>query len=267
MINNLDRFSNEVAIVGAKGFIGSNLAKFFINCEGYTRENISNLKTSKTKTIILAAAPAKKWKANKYPVEDMNEVKNVYDSIAGIKAQNCILISTIDIFPTNYEFDEDSIPPTTFVQGYGNNRAWLETRIRERFERTLVVRLPGMYGLGLKKNILFDLQQKRSDIKFPNPLDEFQWLDVQDLGYLICIAYNQNLETLNVSTEPTIIGEIAKSVFGFELEAKIENPILYRMSSKYVSQMIGKNSPYFFDREEVFLKVREWKKCVDLECN
>ena len=52
--------------------------------------------------------------------------------------------------------DEDSPAPTTGLQAYGRNRRRLEQIVAGRFD-ALVVRLPALYGPGLKKNALYDL--------------------------------------------------------------------------------------------------------------
>ena len=49
------------------------------------------------------------------------------------------------------------MPDLENPQAYGRNRAKLEQLVRTDFPSALIVRLPALYGLGLKKNFLFDL--------------------------------------------------------------------------------------------------------------
>ena len=43
------------------------------------------------------------------------------------------------------------------LPAYGRNRLQLERWVREDYPNALIVRLPALYGIGLKKNFLFDL--------------------------------------------------------------------------------------------------------------
>lgn len=69
---------------------------------------------------------------------------------------------------------------TRGLRRYGKDRLWLENKVSDSFD-SLVIRLPGLYGKGLKKNFLYDyinyipalltdgkireLSEKRPDLK------------------------------------------------------------------------------------------------------
>lgn len=255
----MSNFPNGLAIIGARGFIGSTLSRKFIGCEQYTRENISKLEESPARTILITAAPAIKWKANQYLEEDFDAISTIYDLVSRSKASECILISTIDVFASGVEFSESDLPLEENVEGYGRNRIWLEKKIQSRFERNLIVRLPGMFGPGLKKNVLFDLLNKREDISYPSYENIFEWLDVRDIPELITKARELKLNTLNLATEPTVLGVLAQEIFNVSLPRNNSKTLRYEMKSIHVSKMINRESPYYFNKIEIFEKIKKWK--------
>ena len=68
-----------------------------------------------------------------------------------------MLISSIAVFADSRGCCEDDAPGTDNLPAYGRNRLQLEQWVREDFPDALIVRLPALYGVGLKKNFLFDL--------------------------------------------------------------------------------------------------------------
>ncbi len=74
-----------------------------------------------------------------------------------------ILISTIDVHKKK--------------ETYGINRKKLEDFIKKKFRKYLIIRLPAVFGVGLKKNILFDLLNN-NEVNKIDINDKFQWFDV-----------------------------------------------------------------------------------------
>ena len=67
-----------------------------------------------------------------------------------------VLISTVDVFKNPYLADENTPVEMEGLSAYGLNRRRLELFVQEHFANVLIVRLPGLVGRWLKKNILFD---------------------------------------------------------------------------------------------------------------
>ena len=68
-----------------------------------------------------------------------------------------VLVSTIAVYADSRGCDETSPLPAGELPAYGRNRLQLERWVREDFPDALIVRLPALYGKGLKKNFLYDL--------------------------------------------------------------------------------------------------------------
>jgi hypothetical protein len=71
------------------------------------------------------------------------------------------------------------------------------------------VRLPVVYGEGLKKNIIYDLLNK-NQIKNINPNDILQYYPVDKLYLDINFSIKNNLSLINLSSEPIKNSEIIK---------------------------------------------------------
>ena len=205
----------SVAIVGAYGFIGGHLSTRYKNHKKFGRQNIMDLESDNSDITIVAAAPATKWIANAEPEKDLMNIKNLIYSLRTIQRRKCVLISTIDVFPTNYEFDEDSVVLTNHEEAYGANRSYLETELANFLEDLHIIRLPGMYGPGLKKNLIFDLANKKEPPKL-NPSSTFQFYDVRSLPGHIELCLDNDVKVLNLATEPVSVKEIYFDCFGLK---------------------------------------------------
>lgn len=54
-------------------------------------------------------------------------------------------------------YEDSPARDTEGLPAYGKNRLQLERWVREDFPDALIVRLPALYGAGIRKNFLFDL--------------------------------------------------------------------------------------------------------------
>jgi hypothetical protein len=68
-----------------------------------------------------------------------------------------VLISSIAVLDDFAGGDDESSGAFQTELAYGRHRRLLETFCAEHFAETLIVRLPALFGAGLKKNFLFDL--------------------------------------------------------------------------------------------------------------
>jgi hypothetical protein len=165
------------ALIGATGFIGSNLNNRFQFNQTYDSKNIGEIKGRHFNNIYCAAPGATKWQINKNPTSDRLNITSLLKNLESVKCNRFILISTIDVL--------------TFKNplSYGGNRLFFENKILEIYNnKTMIVRLPGLFGNGLKKNIIYDLQNKNCE--FVNLNSSFQWLSVS--RFLDFLEKNKN---------------------------------------------------------------------------
>ncbi len=235
-------------LIGQTGFVGGHLQTNFTFREKYNRANISDIRGLKTDLMICAGLPAEKWKANSDPDGDWLNMANLSQSISAIQADKAILISTIDVYQPPIDVTETSQPNLIGTEAYGRNRAWFELFFRATFPSSLIVRLPGLFAPNLKKNLIFDLINKREDqYSKVDGESKFQFFDITKISKVINIALENQLSTLNIATEPVFAQEIA-DIFKVQLTTG-KTKLHYQMKSNHGSLFHGENG-YLFSKEE-----------------
>jgi nucleoside-diphosphate-sugar epimerase len=115
-------------------------------------KNFIDAKNKSFDTIFFCGVPAVKWYSNKYPDEDnkvINDLKAILDTIT---VNKIVLISTIDVYDNvEIQLDEDSKINYIGNHTYGKNRFLFEEYIKNRYENYYIIRLPALFGKGLKK--------------------------------------------------------------------------------------------------------------------
>lgn len=144
-------------LVGSTGFVGGNL----LSCHHFDARchstNISDSFGSHPELCVYAGIPAAMFLANSNPEADLEVMRCARENIRRIAPQKLVLISTIAVYADSRGCTEDAEPNTEGLAAYGLNRLQLERWIREDFPQALILRLPALYGKGLKKNFLYDM--------------------------------------------------------------------------------------------------------------
>lgn len=239
----------KTCLIGYTGFIGSNL-KTQVKCNDfYNSKNIQDL-NGHYDLVICSAAPAVKWYANANPVEDYENIKFLIENLSRISCKEFILISTIDVYVSSAGHDETSVSYDT-TNAYGKHRRMLEEFVNNNFNHK-IVRLPGMFGPGLKKNIIFDLLHNNQVEKI-NSGDEFQWYNVNNLWKDIC-EIPTGINEINFFTEPISNEELIHEVFPEFLSLiNIDKKLNYNNKSVYY------NNGYILDKKAVIKELIEYR--------
>ena len=120
-----------------------------------------------------AAAPGSMFEANKFPEEDRAKVHALMEQLGRAKTKKFILISSIAVLEDfGFGLDESTTNYQEQVT-YGRHRRELEKFCEETFEDLLIVRLPALFGPGLKKNFIFDLLNSA-----PSMLPEVRFIEL-----------------------------------------------------------------------------------------
>lgn len=238
------------ALFGYTGFIGTNLDSQINFSHKYNSRNASDSFGLEFDKVFFAAARAEKWKINQNPSEDKQHLEELKSILSEIKTEQIILISTVDVFKEPVGVDETSKIDYTNLHSYGLHRAELEEFVTNTFEKSLIVRLPGLFGPGLKKNIIFDLMNQ-NNVDSINPYGSLQYYEVPLLGRDIEKGLENNLSIIHLTSEPLSTQTIAENIFGVSLNTENwdkDTAPKYDMRTIY-SSIYGKTGNYTYSAE------------------
>ncbi len=144
-------------LVGYTGFVGGNLARAHTFDRLYNSKNIEQAFGEPHDLVVYAGVRAEKYLANSDPAGDRRLVEQAIGNIRRMKPKKLVLISTIDVYKEPRGVDEETPIETDGLHPYGYNRYLLEQWAAEAVADCAVVRLPGLFGCGMKKNFIYDM--------------------------------------------------------------------------------------------------------------
>jgi hypothetical protein len=187
-------------LVGYSGFVGSNLTKSYHFDEVYNSTNIANSFGTNPDLLVYSGVKAEMFLANKFPDQDKLDIDDAISNIKKINPKYLVLISTISVYDTTLKVNENHNIDNSVLLPYGKNRYYLEEWVKANIENYLIVRLPALYGINLKKNFIFDFinlipamlnEAKFLDLKLIEPkLAEFYFLEAN--GFFKCREINND---------------------------------------------------------------------------
>lgn len=244
-------------LIGSSGYVGTTLQKQTRFDRLYRSTNIGDIRGSKSGLIVCAAAPAQKWLANQDPVSDRRSIEGLISHLETVSSENFVLISTVDVFKNPVGVDEDSLVEEDGLHPYGLHRRLLEKFIEGRFPNHLVVRLPGLVGPGLRKNVIFDFLNG-NNVSAIDARGEFQFYPMINLWYDIQLAIRQGLKLVHLTAEPLSVREVSELGFNIPFRQELVNaPARYDMQSKYAG-LFGGTGHYQYSRRESIQAIRAY---------
>jgi len=200
------------ALIGHTGFVGGNLLRQHDFAACFNTSNIESIAGRDFATLVFSGAQAKKWWANQNPEQDRAGIQRALDAMRGVTARRVVLISTIDVVPQVAGADEDFDCGAQPTHPYGEHRLWLEGELRARYPAMLTVRLPGLFGPGLSKNIIYDLLHDNMVDRI-DPASRFQFYDLTGLWADIGRAQAAGLTLVHLVPAPVLTGDIVARFF------------------------------------------------------
>jgi hypothetical protein len=248
----------KTALIGHSGFVGSNLKAQMIFDELYNSASIATICGRSFDLVICAAAPAVKWLANQQPESDLANLRALMSHLKEVSAARMLLISTVDVYCAPRQVNEDTPIDPLLVEPYGRHRYHLEEFVRENFNQVSIVRLPGLFGPGLKKNLIYDLTHNNC-LHLTHNQSLFQFYNLQNLWADLQIVLNHSLPLVNFATEPVRASEVADRCFGIQFDNVTEKaPVSYEMHSQY-AHLFGSPARYLYSAEQVINEICQFR--------
>lgn len=237
------------ALIGHTGFVGGNILKNGQFDDLYNSKNIGDIEGKDYDLVVSAANRAEMWRINQEPEVDRAEIDEFISHIRKANIGKLVLISTVGVYKNPNGANEDTPIETEGLLPYGLNRYYLEQFCRENFDTT-IVRLPGLFGDGLKKNVIFDLLHSNMIEKI-HADGTYQYYNLENIWKDIQIALENHLELINLAVPPVTTREVARVAFGIDFTNIPEgvNPGFWDMHSKYAS-LYGGEGNYLYTKEQ-----------------
>ena len=209
----------KTGLIGYTGFVGSNLCEQKSFSEYFNSSNIEKIKNHEFDMLICAGLSGTKYKINKKPSTDLYNINNQKKLLKTIQVDKIIFISTIDVYDKKNNVNEKSEIDSRKLDNYSKNRYDFEKFIESQFDNYFIIRLPMLFGQGLKKNVLYDLQHNQF-LQNINQNSFFQWYCLNNLYKDIKYLIKKEIRLINLISEPIIIDEIINRFFKY---GKFEN--------------------------------------------
>ncbi|KAA3507675.1 NAD-dependent epimerase/dehydratase family protein [Agrobacterium rosae] len=242
------------ALIGYTGFVGANIARQ-LSFEGlYNSSNIEEMRDEAFEHVVCAGVRAVKWWANKNPSEDLAEIEKLVAVLKTVRADSFTLISTVDVYPDASGVDEATTVLKDSGEPYGRHRLGLEHIVKELFDQVHIVRLPALFGDGLKKNALFDMMTDNR-LDYVSFGSSFQWYDLSRLGQDIKVIEDAGLDVVNLVTEPVVTKEIQEQFFADKMiGSQAPHVVSYDVRTVHNS-VVGGHGGYISRKSEVLADI------------
>jgi len=145
------------AIIGRTGFGGGLLDRQHAFGARFNSATIGDIAGRSYDSVVCAAAPGSMFMANRMPEQDRAQIDALIRQLEGLRARRFVLISSIAVLEDFAGGDDETTDAFQHRLAYGRHRRLLETFCDAHFASCLTVRLPALFGPGLRKNFLFDL--------------------------------------------------------------------------------------------------------------
>lgn len=247
----------ENALIGFSGFVGGTLLKQS-NFEALFRStNIHDIANREFDVVVCAGAPAQKWIANREPEADREKIDSLINHLRTVKCKTFILISTVDVFKNPIGVDESTLVDESGLHPYGLHRRLLEKFVEQHFSQHLILRLPGLVGPGLRKNVIFDFLND-NNLNAVESRGIFQFYPMVNLWPDIQTALAAKLSLVHLTAEPLSVADVSFKGFGRPFTQVLANaPARYDMQTRH-AQIFGSSGRYQYNARETIQAIRAY---------
>lgn len=251
------------ALIGFSGFVGSTLLKQAHFESLFRSTNIDEIQGRAFDTVVCAGAPAQKWIANREPEADREKIEGLIAHLKTVRCKKFILISTVDVFKNPVDVDEKTTVDESGLHAYGLHRRLLEKFVESHFVDHLIVRLPGLVGPGLRKNVIFDFLNN-NNLQSIESRGKFQFYPMVNLWHDIQTAIGAGLKLVHLTAEPITVADVSRRGFGNSFENELSNnPAAYDLQTCY-AEIFGSSGRHQYSVRETVQAIRAYAQSEPL---
>ncbi|HEX4169805.1 MAG TPA: NAD-dependent epimerase/dehydratase family protein [Bryobacteraceae bacterium] len=245
---------SRTCLIGHTGFVGTNLKQQRPFDDLYRSTDIEEIRGKHYDLMVCSGVSAAKWRANQAPEEDRAAIDRLLHNLSAVHADRVILISTVDVYPVARKVDESFDCASLPNHAYGANRLYVENALREKFPNLTIVRLPALFGPGLKKNVIYDLLHNNC-LNVINPDSLFQYYDMTSISRDLDTILERQLPVVNLATEPVATKLIHHRFFPDTSIGSDPAPAAaYDIRSRHAG-IFGQSNGYRFSADEVLSRL------------
>lgn len=252
------------ALIGYTGFVGTSLLRQRSFANTYRSTTVGEIEGKEFDLVVCAAAPAQKWIANREPEADRQQISRLINHLKTIHCRRFVLISTVDVFLIPRAVTEATVVDETGLHPYGTHRRMLEVFVEGHFPDCLIVRLPGLVGPGLRKNVIFDFLNN-NNLDAIDSRGVFQFYPMVNLWFDIQMALDQKLGLVHLTAEPISVCDVATLGFGRPFDHPIPDavPAVYDFRSRHAA-LFGGSGDYQYSNREAIQAIRAYAQSEPL---
>lgn len=237
-----------IGILGANGFLGSNLVNYFsehFTVTGITKENYREFMGKEFDLLINANGNSKRFWANQNPAEDyIASVESVEKSIDSFRFSRYVFISSSDVYPYHgdpAQTSENQIIDESKLEPYGLHKYQAE-KLVQTLPSYIILRCSAMIGPGLKKGIIKDILEGAEIFITPE----------SHIQFILCSEIARTIEQL-------VSGGIENTIFNCGGKGSVEVTEMF--------ELLNKKSPIRSDAQlqQYEMDVGKLDKLVGLE--
>ncbi|MFZ2122608.1 MAG: pyridine nucleotide transhydrogenase [Rhodoferax sp.] len=245
------------ALIGHSGFVGATLSKQLDFTDFYRSGTIETIDGRNFGLVVCSAAPAQKWIANRDPVADRQNIDSLISHLKTVTCNTFVLISTVDVFKSPIGVDEDTPVDEEGLHAYGLHRRLLEKFVQGYFKNHLIVRLPGLVGPGLRKNVIYDFLND-NNLHAIDSRGVFQFYPMVNLWWDIQTALQAGLKLVHLTAEPISVADVSALGFGKPFMQPTTNPpAIYDMRTRHAAAF-GGTGHYQYSQRDTLQAVRAY---------
>lgn len=256
------------ALIGHTGFVGATLLAEGGFTHGFNRADIEEMRGQRFDEIVCAGVPGSRAEANRDPGRDRDTIARLLAALETVRAGRLVLISTTAVYADlSRPQDEEAEPdPGGTGEPYGRHRLDVERFVAARFPVCAIVRLPSLFGAGLRENALFDLLHNR-DTEALNPAARLQWYPTRRLGADLARIAGAGLGLVNLVSEPVALAEVIRRFFPETPVGPEAGPAPGHDLRTRHARLFGGEPPYVAARAQVLAAMADYLKGVRRRAN